>query len=139
MTNNDLAVLVRPLVDIKTEMPAITSDLHRQRLAEQIIMALPDLFAEKPETFSRALVKAGSSLEPQPVTKQPIYVVYAITSDQGLMPLCWHTSKQRAGEVGEALTKQDGLAFWGMFRCNHADYQAITCFPDNHQLNVKQP
>ena len=73
------------------------------------------------------------------MTREPIYVAYAVTSDQeGLMPLCWHTSKQRASEVGEALAKQDGLAFWGAFGCNHADYQAITCFPDDHSLNVNQ-
>jgi hypothetical protein len=71
--------------------------------------------------------------------REPIYVAYAVTSDEeGLMPLCWHTEKQRVGEVGEALAKQDGLVFWGIFGCNHADYQARTCFPDDHPLNVKQ-
>ncbi|MEH2312359.1 MAG: hypothetical protein V7K35_13390 [Nostoc sp.] len=70
---------------------------------------------------------------------EPIYVAYAVTSDgEGLMPVCWHTSKQRAGEVGEALSIQDGVSFWGVFGCNHADYQAITCFPDDHPLNTKQ-
>ena len=73
------------------------------------------------------------------MTIQPIYVAYAVASDgEGLITLCWHTSKQRAGEVGEALAKQDGLAFWGIFGCNHADYQAITCFPDDHPLNANQ-
>ena len=65
MTNNDHpSVLVRPLVEyIKTQLPTITSDQHAEKLAEQIIMALPDLFTEKPEIFSTALVKAGSRLK----------------------------------------------------------------------------
>ncbi|MEH2287157.1 hypothetical protein [Nostoc sp.] len=71
------------------------------------------------------------------MNRQPIYVAYAVTDDQeGLMPLCWHTSKQRAGEVGQALAKQDELAFWGIFGCNHADYLAESTFPNDHPLNA---
>ncbi len=71
--------------------------------------------------------------------RQPIYIAYAVTSDsQGLMPVCWHTEKQRAGDVGQALVRLDGLVFWGVFGCNNADYLAINNFPDDHPLNVKK-
>ena len=72
------------------------------------------------------------------MTRQPIYVAYAVTSD-GPKPLCWHPSKRRAAEVAEALAKQDRLPFWEIFGCHYADHQAMTCFPDDHPLNVKQP
>lgn len=72
------------------------------------------------------------------MSREPIYVAYALIGDgDEVMPLCWHAEKQRAGEVGEALAKQEELAFWGIFACNHADYQAINYFPDNHPLNAK--
>ncbi|MEH2422487.1 MAG: hypothetical protein V7K48_16695 [Nostoc sp.] len=68
MTNNDdLVIAVRPLVEfIKTQIPVITSDQHAQRLAEMIIMALPDLFTQKPEIFSAALLIAGDPDKPAP-------------------------------------------------------------------------
>ncbi|MBN3926106.1 hypothetical protein [Nostoc sp. NMS4] len=71
--------------------------------------------------------------------RQPIYIAYVVTEDgEGLMPVCWHSEKQRAGEVGEALAKLDGLNFWGVFGCNHADYLAISTFPDDHRLNANK-
>ncbi|MHC5823975.1 MAG: hypothetical protein ACYT04_51105 [Nostoc sp.] len=74
------------------------------------------------------------------MTRQPIYIAYAVTSDrEGLIPLCWHTEKQRAREVGEELAKQDGLRFYGVFGSNHADYLAANNFPDDHRLNLLKP
>ncbi len=73
------------------------------------------------------------------MTRRPIYVAYDVSRDkEGLMPLCWHSEKQRAGEVGEELAKQDGLTFYGVFGCNHADYLATTSFPDDHRLNANK-
>ncbi|MEH2243392.1 hypothetical protein [Nostoc sp.] len=72
------------------------------------------------------------------MTRELIYVAYAVTSDdKGLVSVCWHTEKQRASEVGDAVAKQDGLTFFGAVGCNYADYQAITSFPDDHPLNTK--
>ncbi|MCC5623259.1 hypothetical protein [Nostoc sp. CHAB 5715] len=74
------------------------------------------------------------------MTRQPIYIAYAVTSDkEGLMPVCWHTSKQRAGEVGEELALGEGLKFYGVLGCNHADYLAMNSFSDDHRLNAKKP
>ncbi|MEH1849276.1 MAG: hypothetical protein V7L25_30980 [Nostoc sp.] len=73
-------------------------------------------------------------------TRQPIYIAFAVTNDEeGLMPVCWHTSKQRAGEVGEKLALQDGFKFYGVFGCDHADSLAMNSFsPDDHRLNQKK-
>ncbi|MEH2243963.1 hypothetical protein [Nostoc sp.] len=53
--------VICPLINyLKTQIPEIISDQHAERLAEMIIIALPELFTEKPKIFSRALVIAGS-------------------------------------------------------------------------------
>ncbi|MEH2243394.1 hypothetical protein [Nostoc sp.] len=45
---------------IKTQIPII-EDQHAEILAEKIITVLPDLFTEKPEIFSKALLMAGGN------------------------------------------------------------------------------
>ncbi len=55
MDKEDLAQSIRPLVDyIKIQIPCLC-DQHAEILATQVIAGLPRLFAEQPETFSRAL------------------------------------------------------------------------------------
>ncbi|MEH2246391.1 hypothetical protein [Nostoc sp.] len=46
---------------IKTQIPLIC-DPHAERLAAQVIAALPQLFTENPEIFSKALLIAGNKL-----------------------------------------------------------------------------
>ncbi|MFN6565446.1 MAG: hypothetical protein RMY28_037375 [Nostoc sp. ChiSLP01] len=59
MTNEDLTESLRPLVEyIKIEIPIICEQ-HAQVLANQLVAALPRLFAERPEIFSQALSTAG--------------------------------------------------------------------------------
>ncbi|MEH2270094.1 MAG: hypothetical protein V7K68_16910 [Nostoc sp.] len=71
--------------------------------------------------------------------KQTIYVALAISVDtNALVVLCWHTDKSRAGDVGTALTQQNGLGFFGVMGCNHADFEADSSFSDDHWLNQKQ-
>lgn len=52
-----------------------------------------------------------------------------------LIPLCYHQSKQRVGEVGEALAKEQGIRFLNIYSCNEADWEAFSSFPDDHPLN----
>lgn len=71
--------------------------------------------------------------------KQKIYVALALNTDtSGLVALCWHTDKSRAGDVGTTLTQQNGLRFFGVIDCNHADFEADSSFPDDHWLNEKR-
>ncbi|MDZ7953346.1 hypothetical protein [Nostoc sp. DedQUE09] len=71
--------------------------------------------------------------------KQTIYVALALNPDKnGLVALCWHTDKSRAGDVGTALTQQNGLAFFGVTSCENADFEADSSFPDDHWLNAKK-
>lgn len=70
--------------------------------------------------------------------KQTIYIAIALSLDNNaLVPVCWHTDKTRAGDVGTPLTQQNGLAFFGVTSCNHADFEADSSFPDDHWLNAK--
>ncbi|MGF1989102.1 MAG: hypothetical protein RMY62_014685 [Nostoc sp. ZfuVER08] len=60
MTNHDPAQSIRPLVEfIKIQIPVIC-DRHAEILATQMIARLPQIFAERPEVFSRALSMSGS-------------------------------------------------------------------------------
>ncbi len=66
---------------------------------------------------------------------QVVYVGYAKDQHDNLLLLCWHTNKQRAGDVAQALAKQIGVNFVGVINCNDADYEASSSFPDEHFLN----
>lgn len=71
--------------------------------------------------------------------KQTIYVALALKVEaNALVVLCWCTDKSRAGDVGTALTQQNGLVFFGVMGCNNADFEADASFPDDHWLNAKK-
>ncbi|MEH2071621.1 MAG: hypothetical protein V7K47_26285 [Nostoc sp.] len=70
--------------------------------------------------------------------KKEIYIALALSLDtRALVPLCWHEDKARAGDVGTAITQQNGLSYFGVIGCNHADFEADSSFPDDHWLNQK--
>ncbi|MBW4425316.1 MAG: hypothetical protein KME50_12920 [Nostoc desertorum CM1-VF14] len=68
--------------------------------------------------------------------KQTIYIGIAKDQHDNILPLCWHTKKQRAGDVAQQLAKQIGANFVGVIHCNEADYEAQASFPDDHFLNL---
>ncbi|MEH1971087.1 hypothetical protein [Nostoc sp.] len=72
-------------------------------------------------------------------TNQTIYIGLAKDQHDNLLPLCWHTNKQRAGDVAQALAQQIGVNFVGVIHCAGADYEALASFPDEHFLNQPFP
>lgn len=73
------------------------------------------------------------------LTKQTIYIGLAKDQHDNLLPLCWHTNKQRAGDVAQALALQIGVNFVGVVNCSEADDEARSSFPDDHFLNQPCP
>ncbi len=66
---------------------------------------------------------------------QVIYIGLAKDQHNNLLLLCWHTEKQRAGDVAKELAQQMGVKFLGVVNCDNADYEALSSFPDDHLLN----